>query len=62
LTPTFRFLALPLGAAMALVALAMHPAGSRGAGEVTMAVREQVVDCSGLNADEVCVIGEATGS
>jgi hypothetical protein len=62
LTPTFRFLALPLGAALLLIALAMQPAGSRRDAEVTIAVREQVVDCSRLGAEEVCLIGEATGS
>jgi hypothetical protein len=62
LTPTLRFLALPLGTAMALIALAMQPAGSRRHAEITFAVREQVVDCSPLGAEEVCLIGEATGS
>ena len=56
-TPTFRFVALPLFAVMALAALSMQPAASKASRDT---VREQVVDCSALRAGEVCVIGHGS--
>ena len=55
LTPTFRFVALPLAAVIALAALSMQPAASKASRDAA-SVREQVVDCSTLQAGEVCVL------
>lgn len=55
LTPTLRFVALPLAAVIALAALSMQPAASKASRD-TAPVREQVVDCSALQAGEVCVL------
>ena len=56
LTPTFRFFVMPLAAIGALAALSMQSANSRPARDATVSVREQVVDCSTLQAGEVCVL------
>lgn len=55
LTPTFRFVALPLAAVIALAALSMQSASSRPSRD-TVSVREQVVDCSAFQPGEVCVL------
>jgi hypothetical protein len=58
LTPTFRFVALPLAAIVALAALSMQPAASKAPRELS--VREQVLDCSAVRDGDVCVIGHGT--
>lgn len=55
LTPTFRYFVLPLGAVMALAALSTQSAASRSSRDALL-VREQVLDCSAFQADEVCVL------
>ncbi len=55
LTPTLRFVALPLAAVIALAALSMQPAASKASRDA-ISVREQVVDCSAFQPGEVCVL------
>ena len=55
LIPSFRFIALPLVAVVALAALSMQPAASKPSRDGS-AVREQVVDCTSVRAGDVCVI------
>lgn len=56
LKPTFRFFVIPLGAVCLLTALSQNaisrPAKDTGA----IQIRQQVTDCSQLNAPDVCVI------
>jgi hypothetical protein len=56
LTPTFRFFLVPLAAVGALAALSVQSAASRPSRDAAVSVREQVVDCSALQAGEVCVL------
>jgi hypothetical protein len=57
LKPSFRFFIIPLGAVATLASLSSQniaPRADRDTG--SRPVREQVVDCSGRNVSEVCVI------
>ena len=56
LTPTFRFFVMPLAAVAALAALSMQSAASRPSRDNVASVREQVVDCSTMQAGDVCVL------
>ncbi|WP_375412183.1 hypothetical protein [uncultured Bradyrhizobium sp.] len=57
LKPSFRFFIIPLGAICTLASLSSQNAAPRGQHETgSMIVRQQVVDCSGKNPSEVCVI------
>jgi hypothetical protein len=63
LKPSFRFFIIPLGAVCTLASLSAQntaPRVQRDTG--SMIVREQVVDCTNKNPQEVCVIssGETT--
>ena len=55
--PSFRFFIIPLGAICTLASLSSQntaPRAQRDSG--SMFVRQQVVDCSQKNPNEVCVI------
>jgi hypothetical protein len=55
--PSFRFFIFPLGAICTLASLAGQNAPSRAQHDMTsIAVRQQVVDCSSTKPTEVCVI------
>ncbi len=58
LTPTFRFVALPLAAVLTLAALAIQPADPKAAAPLQHA---QASDCSALQAGDFCVV-ESQGS
>jgi len=61
LKPSFRFFIIPLGAVCTLASLSAQntaPRAQRGTG--TMLVREQVVDCTNKNPQEVCVISSGS--
>ena len=60
LKPSFRFFIIPLGAVCTLASLSaqnVQPRAQRDGG-VTV-VREQVIDCSTTNPQEVCVISDS---
>jgi hypothetical protein len=61
LKPSFRFFIIPLGAVCTLASLSAQntaPRVQRDTG--SMIVREQVVDCTNKNPQEVCVISPET--
>jgi hypothetical protein len=63
LKPSFRFFIIPLGAVCTLASLSaqnVSPRAQRDTG--VMVVREQVIDCSPTNPQEICVISADTGT
>ena len=63
LKPSFRFFIIPLGAVCTLASLSaqnVQPRAQRDAG--ISVVREQVIDCSTRNPQEVCVISPDSGT
>ena len=63
LKPSFRLFIVPLGAVATLATLSaqnVQPRAQRDTG--SMLVREQVIDCSTKNPQEVCVISPDSGT
>src|SRR3954453_3971454 len=63
LKPSFRLFIIPLGAVCTLASLSaqnVSPRAQRDTG--SMLVREQVIDCSTKNPEEVCVISPDSGT
>ena len=57
LKPSFRLFIIPLGAVCTLASLSAQNAAPRAQRDTgSMIVREQVVDCTNKNPQEVCVI------
>lgn len=55
--PNLRFFIIPLGVVCALASLAGQNAPSRAQQDIaSISVRQQVVDCSSINPNDVCVI------
>jgi hypothetical protein len=55
--PSFRFFIIPLGAICTLASLSSQNTAPRALRDTgSMVVRQQVVDCTGKNPSEICVI------